>query len=138
LELHYPGAADPDHLGLPEPLDLTAGIGRGVPVEQIPGPVAVNPAAQRAEAGMGGVVRLVVHAPRRAVAEQHVGRRQPLDEHVGLLLRVLVGPLAVADAALEAGEAPAADLQPRQVQVLDAEGSKLVLAVVVPVDAEAR
>jgi hypothetical protein len=55
------------------------------------------------------------------VAEKDVGRRKLAGQPLRLLLRVLVRALRVADAALEAGKAAAADLGPLEVQVANAD-----------------
>ena len=77
----------------------------GVAVQDVARPVAVDPVAQAVEADVRRVVGVVVDAARRAVADQHVGGRQPPREPRRLALRVVVrAAAAVADAALEAGE----------------------------------
>src|SRR6202008_4528880 len=104
------------------------------------GVMVVDPPAQALEADVRGVVGVVVDPERRAVAEQHVGRREPPGELARLALAVLVrGALAVAHAALEAGDGDAAaELGAAQVHVLDLEVLEQVVWVVVAVDAVAR
>ena len=59
-----------------------------MPVEQVPGPVAVEPVAQPVEADVRGIVRVVVDAGRRAVGDEHVGGRQLAGELARLALAV--------------------------------------------------
>ena len=110
-----------------------------VAVEDVARPVAVDPRAQPLEADVGRVVGVVVDAQRRAVADQDVRGRQPLRELRGLLLRVVVrAAVAVAHAALEAGDGHPEQRRAAAVQVLDLDLAQQVGRVVVAVHADLR
>ena len=125
------------------PMRLSSVPGRGVDVavQQPARAVLEHPVAQRVEADVGGIVRVVVDAARRAVAEQDVGGRELADQ-----LRACAGcrtarpgraRAPVGHAALEAGERqPAVEVDPADVQVVDPEPRHVGLVVVVAVHAE--
>ena len=101
-----------------DPPDPAAGPRMGVAVQHEPWDVGANPLAQPVEALVRAVARLVVDPGGRRVADEHVGGREPACKPRRLLLRVLVRPVAVADATLEARERHAVELDPPQMQVL--------------------
>src|SRR5215216_5136524 len=68
-------AVDVDDPRVAEPVDERAGIRVRVTVQQKPRAVLENPLAQPGEADVRGVVRVVVDAERRAVADDDVGGR---------------------------------------------------------------
>ena len=104
-------------------------------VQDEPRDVGANPLAQPVEALVRAVAGLVVDPGGRRVADEHVGGREPARKVRRLLLRVLVRPVAVADAALEPRERHTVELDPPEMQVGDPE-RRHVCAVVVAVDAE--
>jgi hypothetical protein len=72
--------------------------------------MVLDPLAQASEAGVCGIIGIVVDPPGRAMAEQYVRGREAARQPCGLRLRELVGAVPVSNASLEAGEAPLADL----------------------------
>jgi hypothetical protein len=72
LELQRDGVAHPHHFGLSEAARLGAGVRRRVPVQQITRPMALDPIAQREEAGVDGIFWIVVDAPGRGMAHEDV------------------------------------------------------------------
>ena len=97
--------------------------GRGCvwPCRTSRGDVLGDPVAQPVEALVRAIAGLVVDPGGRRVADEHVGGRSARASARRLLLRVLVRPVAVADAALEARERHASELDPAQMQVGDPE-----------------
>src|SRR4051794_21414759 len=93
-------AADVDDAGLAEALDERAGIRVRVAVQEQSRAVLEHPLAKGDEADVGGVVRVVVDAVGRAVAEDDVGGRQLADQPRGLALREGRAVLAVVAAGL--------------------------------------
>src|SRR3954465_604879 len=142
-EVDDPRAVDVDDPRLAEALDERARVRVRVAVQQQPRAGLEHPLAQRDEADVGRVVRVVVDAVGRAVADDDVGRRQLADQPRRPALAVGGGGLAVVAAVLDAALEPAhgqagVELDPPHVEVLDPELLHVRLVVVVAAHAELR
>src|SRR5919202_5029880 len=81
---HEPMSTDVAHLRLAELLDRERR--RGVAVQEHRWVLVLDVVAQRLQADVGGVVRVVVDAERRAVGEHDVDMAEALQQLRGLLL----------------------------------------------------